>query len=83
MTSCASLIKSNKTRQGDTLQMHRRGDVAAKQVEKVNKTKKKRRRKKKDSAAPARSSAQPMDHLQTEAQESFPQPNSHLPQNPF
>jgi hypothetical protein len=47
MTSYASLIKSNKTRQGDTLQMHRPGDVAAKQVKKINKTIKKRRRKKK------------------------------------
>jgi hypothetical protein len=46
MTSCAYLIKSNKTRQGDILQMHRRGDAVAKQVKKINKTKKKRRRKK-------------------------------------
>jgi hypothetical protein len=61
MTSSAYLIKSNKTRQGDILQMHRRGDAVAKQVKKINKTKKKRRKKKKDSAAPARKSAQPMN----------------------
>jgi hypothetical protein len=34
MMSCASLIKSNKTRQGNTLHMHRRGDTVAKQVKK-------------------------------------------------
>jgi hypothetical protein len=51
MTSYASLVKSNKTRQGDTLQM-RRGDAVAKQVKKINKTKKKRRRKKKKTRLP-------------------------------
>jgi hypothetical protein len=47
MMSCASLIKSNKTRQGDTLHMHRRGDAVAKQVKKTNKTKKEKKKEKK------------------------------------
>jgi hypothetical protein len=47
MMSCASLIKSNKTRQGDTLHMHRRGDAVAKQVKKQIKRKKEKKNEKK------------------------------------
>jgi hypothetical protein len=53
MTSCASFIKSNKTRQDDIFHMHRRGDTVAKQVKETNKTKKKRRSKRKRFGCPS------------------------------
>jgi hypothetical protein len=44
MTSCASLVKNNKTRQGGAFHMHRRGGVVAKEAKEINKTKREKKR---------------------------------------
>jgi hypothetical protein len=53
MTSCASLNKRNKTRQGDTLHMHWRGGALTKSEKKQIKRKRKEEEGKKGSAAPS------------------------------